>query len=109
MARSLTRREDGLRDAVSVRRLGGDLLPHGNPAGRSPCSAAETLGLSSPAAVMTRYRIVRDDGQPDSIASQRFATYDAAHAVLKRYYGGLCCLDEREYYRIEQESGAEVT
>lgn len=56
---------------------------------------------------MTRYRIVRDDGQPDTIAGQTFATYDAAHAVLERYYGDLCCSDERETYTIEEESGAE--
>jgi hypothetical protein len=53
---------------------------------------------------MTRYRIVRDDGQLDTIAGQTFATYDAAHAVLERYYGDLCCSDEREYYRIEEGS-----
>jgi hypothetical protein len=71
-------------------------------------SAAETLGLPSPAAVMTRYRIVRDDGQPDTIAGQTFATYDAAYAVLERYYGDLCCSDEREYYSIEEESSPEA-
>ena len=55
---------------------------------------------------MTRYRIVRDDGQPDTIAGQSFATYDAAYAVLERYYSDLCCSDEREYYSIEEESAA---
>jgi hypothetical protein len=35
---------------------------------------------------MNLYRIVRDDGQLDSIAGQSFATYDAAYAVLERYY-----------------------
>jgi hypothetical protein len=54
---------------------------------------------------MTRYRIVRDDGQPDSIAGQVFPTYEAAYAVLERYYGDLCCSDEREYYSIEEDSG----
>ena len=57
---------------------------------------------------MSRYRIVRDDGQRDSIAGQAFATYDGAYAVLERYYGDLCCSDEREYYRIEEESGPEA-
>ena len=57
---------------------------------------------------MTRYRIVRDDGQPDTIAGQAFATYDAAYAVLERYYGDLCCSDEREYYSIEEKSGPEA-
>jgi hypothetical protein len=57
---------------------------------------------------MSRYRIVRDDGQRDTIAGQTFATYDAAYAVLERYYGDLCCSDGREYYRIEEESGPEA-
>jgi hypothetical protein len=34
-----------------------------------------------------------------------FDSYDAAHAVLERYYAYLCCSDEREYYRIEELSG----
>jgi hypothetical protein len=53
---------------------------------------------------MTRYRIVRDDGLPDAIAGQMYDSYDAAYAVLERYYGDLCCSDEREYYRIVEES-----
>jgi hypothetical protein len=53
---------------------------------------------------MTRYRIVRDDGQLDTIAGQSYQTYDAAYAVLERYYSDLCCSDEREYYSIEEES-----
>jgi hypothetical protein len=55
---------------------------------------------------MTRYRIVRDDGELDTIAGQVFPTYDAAYAVLERHYGDLCCSDEREYYRIKEESAA---
>ena len=54
----------------------------------------------------TRYRVVRDDGQPDTIAGQLFATYDAAYAVLERYYADLCCSDEREYHSIEEDSSA---
>jgi len=57
---------------------------------------------------MTRYRIDRDDGQQDEIAGTTFASYDEAHAVLERYYGDLCCSDEREYYRIVAEA-TEVT
>ena len=53
---------------------------------------------------MTPYRIVRDDGQLDTIAGQSYQTYDAAYAVLERYYSDLCCSDEREYYSIEEES-----
>lgn len=49
---------------------------------------------------MTSYRILRDDGISDGIAGQMFVSYDAAHAVLERYYADLCCSDEREYYRI---------
>ncbi len=49
---------------------------------------------------MTRYRIQRDDGVSDGIAGQLFESYDAAYAVLERYYADLCCSDEREYYRI---------
>lgn len=53
---------------------------------------------------MSRYVIRRDDGLQDRIAGQRFDSYDAAHAVLERYYADLCCSDEREYYRIEEET-----
>jgi hypothetical protein len=56
---------------------------------------------------MIRYRIVRDDGLRDAIAGGLYDSYDAAHAVLERYYGDLCCSDERESYRIEEESSAE--
>lgn len=49
------------------------------------------------------FRIQRDDGVCDGIAGRRFSSYDEAHAVLERYYGDLCCSDEREYYRIEPE------
>jgi hypothetical protein len=55
---------------------------------------------------MSHYRIVRDDGQPDTIVGQVFATYDAAYAVLERYYADLCCSDKREYYSIEENSAA---
>ena len=50
---------------------------------------------------MSRYLIVRDDGLQDDIAGRIFERYDDAHAVLERYYGDLCCSDDREYYRIE--------
>jgi hypothetical protein len=54
---------------------------------------------------MGRFSIVRDDGLRDAIAGQSFESYAAAYAVLERYHGDLCCSDEREYYRIEEESG----
>ncbi len=47
-----------------------------------------------------RYVIVRDDGGCDRIAGQQFSSYDEAYDVLERYYGDLCCSDEREYYRV---------
>ncbi len=40
---------------------------------------------------MSRFRIARDDGICDGIAGQAFDSYDAAYAVLGRYYGDLCC------------------
>mgnify|MGYP006879037670 CR=1 FL=1 len=50
---------------------------------------------------MSRYLIRRDDGISDGIAGQVFDSYDAAYAVLERYYADMCCSDDREYYRIE--------
>jgi len=47
-----------------------------------------------------RYLIVRDDGCCDDIAGEQFGSYDEAYDVLERYYGDLCCSDEREYYRV---------
>jgi hypothetical protein len=52
---------------------------------------------------MAPYRICRDDGLSDAIAGRCFASYNEAYAVLERYYGDLCCSDEREYYRIVED------
>jgi hypothetical protein len=52
---------------------------------------------------VSRYRIIRDDGSSDAIAGNSFASYDEAYAVLERYYGDLCCSDERECYHIIDE------
>ena len=49
---------------------------------------------------MGAYALVRDDGVDDAFTRQRFASYDEAYDVLERYYGDLCCSDERVYYRI---------
>jgi hypothetical protein len=68
-------------------------------------SGALSLRTPSPIPAVSAYRIVRDDGQSDGIAGQCFASYDEAYAVLERYYVDLCCSDEREYYRIEEETG----
>ncbi len=50
---------------------------------------------------MTSHLIRRDDGNSDGIAGQVFDSYDAAYAVLERYYADVCCSDEREYSRIK--------
>ena len=50
---------------------------------------------------MGSYLIRRDDGISDDIAGQVFDSYDAAYAVVERYYADICCSDDREYYRIE--------
>ena len=46
------------------------------------------------------YRIVLDDLQEDSITKLRFANYDDAYDELERFYGDLCCSDERVEYSI---------
>ena len=50
---------------------------------------------------MGSYLIRRDDGFSDGIAGQVFDSYDAAYAVVERYYADTCCSDDRESYRIE--------
>lgn len=52
---------------------------------------------------MTIFLILRDDGVSDGIAGQVFASYEAAYDVLERYYADLCCSDDRQYYRIEEQ------
>jgi hypothetical protein len=49
---------------------------------------------------MSSYLIQRDDGISDGIAGQVFDSYNAAYAVVERYYADMCCSDDREYYRI---------
>ena len=49
---------------------------------------------------MSSYRICRDDGLSDCIAGRVFDSYEAAYAVVERYYADVCCSDDREYYRI---------
>ena len=46
------------------------------------------------------FRIVRDDGQEDGMTRLRFDSYDAAYDELERFYGDLCCSDERIEYSI---------
>ena len=56
------------------------------------------------ASFMSGYRIFRDYGLSDDITGQVFDSYDAAYAVLERYYADICCSDDREYYRIVEAS-----
>ena len=46
------------------------------------------------------YRIARDDLQEDLIAKLQFNCYDDAYDELERFYGDLCCSDERIEYSI---------
>ena len=46
------------------------------------------------------YRLVRDDHQEDAITKLEFACYDDAYDELERFYGDLCCSDERIEYSI---------
>ena len=46
------------------------------------------------------YRIVRDDLQEDKITKLQFSCYDSAYDELERFYGDLCCSDERIEYSI---------
>jgi len=55
-------------------------------------------------AMPNHYRIVRDDGISDSIAGRSFTSYNDAYDELERYYGDLCCSDDREHYRIIEET-----
>jgi hypothetical protein len=54
---------------------------------------------------MHQYRIRRDDGVSDAITQRPYGSYDEAHRELERYYADLCCSDDREYYRIEEDTG----
>ena len=56
--------------------------------------------------IMTQYRIQRDDGVSDAITKRLYASYNEAYQELERYYADLCCSDDREYYRIEEETSA---
>ena len=58
---------------------------------------------------MTQYRIRRDDGVNDPITKRLYTSYNEAHQELERYYADLCCSDDREYYRIEEDASARET
>ena len=40
------------------------------------------------------HRIIRSDGQHDTLTRQSFSSYDMAYEQLERYYGDLCCSDD---------------
>ena len=49
-------------------------------------------------------RIVRDDGQQDAITRRHYRNYDEAYDELERFYGDLCCSDERIEYSIVEDA-----
>lgn len=54
-----------------------------------------------------RYRIIRHDGQKDTITSQVFNNFDDAYDLLVEIYGDMCCSDadyeDHPYYEIIEE------
>ncbi|MAS27811.1 MAG: hypothetical protein CMN97_06125 [Synechococcus sp. NAT40] len=46
------------------------------------------------------YRIVRDDGEHDSVTRLSFSDYDEAYDELERFYAATCCSDDRIEYSI---------
>ena len=58
-------------------------------------SSTKKLNLNVPL-----YCIVRDDLQEDAITRLKFDCYDDAYDELERFYGDLCCSDERIEYSI---------
>tara|TARA_Y100000739_G_scaffold3738_1_gene3244 strand:- start:278 stop:496 length:219 start_codon:yes stop_codon:yes gene_type:complete len=47
-------------------------------------------------------RLVRDDGVEDALTRRCYVTYDEAYDELERFYGDLCCSDDRVEYSIIQ-------
>lgn len=64
---------------------------------QSDCSSSGTPLLTGS---QQSHRIVRDDGVEDAITRLRFASYDEAYDELERFYGDLCCSDDRIEYAI---------
>ena len=56
--------------------------------------------------VAKTYRIVRDDGVEDGLTRLHFSSHDEAYDELERFYGDLCCSDERVEYSIVAQAGA---
>ena len=69
---------------------------------QSDCSSSGTPLLTGS---QESHRIVRDDGVEDAITRLRFASYDEAYDELERFYGGLCCSDDRIEYLIKVVEG----
>ncbi len=50
------------------------------------------------------FRIIRHDGDTDSITHQEFENYNDAYDLLEQVYGDMCCSDadyeDRPYYEI---------
>ena len=45
-------------------------------------------------------KVIRDDGVEDDLTRRNFCTYDEAYDELERFYGDLCCSDDRIEYSI---------
>ena len=45
-------------------------------------------------------KVMRDDGIQDCLTRRSYSTYDEAYDTLERFYGDLCCSDERIEYSI---------
>ena len=45
-------------------------------------------------------KVVRDDGVEDALTRRCYATYGEAYDELDRFYGDLCCSDDRIEYSI---------
>ena len=52
-------------------------------------------------------KVVRDDGVEDALTRRCYATYDEAYDELERFYGDLCCSDDRVEYSITLAAGTQ--
>ena len=64
----------------------------GAPLPPANCTSTREAALTGEAHTV---RIVRDDGVEDELTRLHFSSYDEAYDELERFYGDLCCSDER--------------
>lgn len=75
----------------------------GAPLPPANCTSTREAALTGEAQTV---RIVRDDGVEDELTRLYFSSYDEAYDELERFYGDLCCSDERVEYSIVSQAGA---